>query len=72
MNVDPTAERPIVHAAPRVRMPLAAVITGLSEKAMRRKIEEGKWLEGRQYHRDPDGNVWIDIPAVMIWVGGGR
>ena len=57
-----------IQAAPRVRLPLAEAITGLSQKAMRRKIEDGKWLEGRQYHRDPDGNVWIDIKGVMQWV----
>jgi hypothetical protein len=57
-----------VQPAPRVRLSLAAAITGLTEKAMRRKIEEGKWLAGREYHRDPDGNIWIDVKGVMQWV----
>lgn len=57
-----------VAPAPRVRLPLGAAITGLSVKAMQRKIQEGKWLEGREYHRDPDGNVWMDVKGVMQWV----
>jgi hypothetical protein len=35
---------------------------------MQRKIQDGKWIEGREYHRDPDGNVWVDVPGVMRWV----
>lgn len=31
-----------VHPAPYVTVALAATITGLSEKAIRRKMEEGK------------------------------
>jgi hypothetical protein len=58
-----------VHPAPCVRLPLAATVTGMTVKAMQRKIEDGKWLEGREYHRDPDGNIWVDIKGVMRWVG---
>lgn len=70
-----TAARPDavvqVALAPRVRVPLAALALGLSEKAIQRKIEDRKWREGRQYFRDPDGNVWIDIKGVMSWIDGG-
>jgi hypothetical protein len=59
-----------VALAPRVRVPLAAAATGLSEKAIQRKIEERKWREGKEYHRDPDGNLWIDIKGAMAWVAG--
>lgn len=58
-----------VVAAPYVRIPLAAAMTGLSEKAIRRKIEEGKWLEGRQYVRR-DGEVYISIRGYTQWVEG--
>lgn len=57
-----------VALAPRVLIPVAAQATGLTEKAIRRKIEEGIWIEGKQYHRDPQGGIWIDIKGVMTWV----
>lgn len=57
-----------VALAPRVRIHLFAASTGLTEKAIRRKIEEGKWLEGKEYHRDPDGGIWIDVKGAMRWV----
>ncbi|WP_106854551.1 excisionase [Caballeronia novacaledonica] len=38
-----------------VTIPLAAALTGLSEKAIRRKIEEGRSIEAREYRRAPDG-----------------
>lgn len=46
----------------------AAEALGLTEKAIRRKIDEGVWLEGRQYHRAPDGRIYVDIPGVARWV----
>lgn len=58
-----------VAPAPYVRIPLAAAMTGLTEKAIRRKIEEGKWLEGRQYVRR-DGEVYISIRGYTQWVEG--
>lgn len=69
-----TRDSTVVQLAParRVLLPLAAQITGLTEKAMRRKIQEGKWLEGREYLRDPDGRLWVDIEGVMRWVGRGQ
>lgn len=38
---------PPVAAAPYVTVSLAATIPGLPEKAIRRKIQEGKWTSGR-------------------------
>lgn len=57
-----------VAPAPYVTVPLAAAITGLSEKAIRRKIEDGKWVEGREYRRAPDGGVFISIKGYQQWV----
>jgi hypothetical protein len=69
--MSPTTDNPAVMVAPApyVRIPLAAAMTGLSEKAIRRKIEEGKWLEGRQYIRR-DGEVYISIRGFTQWVEG--
>lgn len=54
--------------APYVTIPVAAVITGLTEKAIRRKIEDGKWLEGREYRRSPDGGIFISVKGFVAWV----
>lgn len=64
---------PIVgaHPAPYVTVALAALITGLSERAIRRKMEDGKWLEGREYMRSPDGGIFISIKGYVAWVERG-
>ena len=58
----------VLQPAPYVTIGLAAVITGLSEKAIRRKIEDGKWIEGREYRRSPDGGIFISIKGYSQWV----
>lgn len=63
--------RPVVSLgplAPRVRIPLAAQALGMSVKAIQRKIEDRKWRLGKECFRDPDGNLWVDIKAVMLWI----
>lgn len=57
--------------APYVTVPLAAEATGLSEKAIRRKIEDGKWLDGREYRRSPDGGIFISMKGYAQWVENG-
>jgi hypothetical protein len=57
-----------VAPAPYVTVALAAMITGLTEKAIRRKIEEGKWIEGREYRRSPDGGIFISLKGYQQWV----
>lgn len=59
-------------AARFVRIPLASQLTGYTEKAIRRKIEEGVWLEGREYKRAPDGNLLIDMEGFAKWVESPR
>jgi hypothetical protein len=49
----------------------AATALGTSQKAIRRKIEEGVWLEGYEWHRR-DGRIWIDLRGVARWVRGER
>ncbi|KML61117.1 excisionase [Burkholderia cepacia] len=56
----------LIAPAPYVTVALAAVITGLTEKAIRRKIEDGKWLEGREYRRSPDGGIFISIMGYQL------
>ena len=67
MNESPIAVAP----APYVVIPLASIVTGLSEKAIRRKIEVGVWLEGREYVRGPDGHIYISIEGYTAWVEAG-
>lgn len=52
-------------------IPAAAIALGTSQKAIRRRIEEGTWLEGHEYHRR-EGRVWIDLRGVAEWVRGRR
>jgi hypothetical protein len=68
-----TAPQAIVQLAPApyVTIPLASSITGLTEKAIRRKIEDGKWLDGREFRRSPDGGVFISIKGYQAWVEKG-
>lgn len=58
----------MLTAAPYVQIPLAAIITGYTEKAIRRKIEEGIWIEGREYRKAPDGHILISIEGYRKWV----
>lgn len=58
------------QAAPFVTVNLASAMTGLSDKAIRRKIGDGKWIEGREYRRSPDGGIFISIAGFVNWVEG--
>lgn len=62
-------ETVIVHPAPVVTVKLAAQLTGLTERAIRRKIQDGKWIEGREYTRSPDGGIFIVLANVAKWAG---
>lgn len=64
-------EAPILVAPPPyVLIPVAAAITGYSEKAIRRKIDEGVWVEGKHYRKAPDGRIHISIRGYTKWVEG--
>lgn len=72
-----TAEAQIARAvqvtpAPYVTIALAAIMTGLTEKAIRRKIEDGKWLEGREFRRSEDGGIFISMQGYARWVERGQ
>lgn len=51
-------------------IPLFCSLTGYSVKAVQRKIEEGRWVEGRIYRRAPDGRVTVNLQAYYRWVAG--
>jgi hypothetical protein len=60
---------PVMVAPARfVTIDLASKLTGLSEKAIRRKIEDGWWLEGQEYRRQADGRIYIDLRGYERWV----
>lgn len=45
-------------------------LTGYSEKAVRSKMTRGDWLEGRVFHKAPDGRVLMDMKGYEEWVLG--
>ncbi len=51
-----------------VTINLAATLTGLSAAAIRKRIERGQWLEGKEWRRGPDGRIWIDTKGITAWV----
>ena len=53
-----------------VRIRKAAELTGYTEKAINRKIDDGIWLEGALWHKAPDGSRIIDMEAYEKWVLG--
>lgn len=57
-----------VAPAKYVKLPLFEALTGYTEKAVRRKIEEGIWIEGRQYVRAPDGHILVSMEGYYQWV----
>lgn len=62
------AEAVLVAPAPYVTINLASAITGLTRKAIERKIEDGKWIEGREFRRSPDGGIFVSIEGYRKWV----
>lgn len=66
---------PVARSSPGadyVTIPVAAAMTGYTPKAIRRKIEAGVWLEGREFRRAPDGHVLISVKGYESWVERGR
>lgn len=61
-----------VHMAPNPVISKFCELTGYSVKAVEKEIEKGVWLEGREFHRAPDGRLVIDIEGYNRWVRGER
>lgn len=55
-----------------VTIPLAATLSGLTPKAIERKVADGKWLEGKEWIRAPDGHIMISREGVKSWVEKGQ
>jgi hypothetical protein len=53
-----------------VRIKKFIELTGYTEKAVRGKIHEAVWLEGKHFRRAPDGNICINLEAYDAWVRG--
>lgn len=53
-----------------VTIDLCPFVFGLTRKAVEGKIARGQWVLGRQYHRDPQGGIWISRKGVRAWVVG--
>jgi hypothetical protein len=51
-----------------VLIPVFATMTGYTDKAIRRKIEEGVWIENKHYRRAPDGRITMNVPEYYKWV----
>lgn len=46
----------------------AATMVGLTEEAIRKRVQRGVWLEGREWVRDPLGRIMLDTEALDRWV----
>lgn len=51
-----------------ILIPVFASLTGYSEKAVRRKIEDGVWLESKHFKKAPDGRITMDLQEYYKWV----
>ncbi len=51
-----------------VLIPLFCTLTGYTEKAVRRKIQSGVWLQDQQWRKAPDGHILIDMEGFHKWV----
>lgn len=60
-----------IAPAAYVTIRLFAAMSGLTEKAIRCKIDQGKWVEGREYRRSVDGGVFISVKGFERWVEKG-
>jgi hypothetical protein len=58
----------IVQPDRYVTIALAATLTGLSVRAIERKIASGTWAEGMEYRRCPDGTLRVDMEGYRRWV----
>jgi len=53
-----------------VLIPVFSTLTGYTEKAIRRKIQDGVWVQGKHYRKAPDGRVAMNLQEFYRWVEG--
>ena len=61
-----------VAPARYLRIQKFSELTGYTQKAVTRKIEDGVWIEGKEYRRAPDGCICVDLEGYYRWVEVGR
>jgi len=61
-----------ITPADLVTLTLFESVTGYTEKAVRRKIEDGVWLERREFYRAPDRRILINMEGYYAWARGER
>jgi len=66
-----TADQVWLAPAGFVTVRLASMLTGLSQPAISGKIREGKWVQGREFVRAPDGGIFISLRGFERWVCAG-
>jgi hypothetical protein len=55
-----------------VRIKKFVEMSGYTAPAIYNKIQEGVFVEGREYRRAPDNQVLIDMEGFERWVEGGQ
>ena len=66
------APQPVFLAADRyVTIKVYSAISGFTVKAIQRKIENGVWVERREFVRAPAGHIFIDREGVQQWLTRG-
>ena len=63
-------EGPVLVAPARyVRLgAVASACTGITKRAMERKIESREWEKGREWIIGPDGRRYLDLRGYEAWV----
>lgn len=61
-------ESVVVNVNRNCSVMLAAAVLGKSEGALRKLIERGIWIEGKHWHRDEVGSIWVHLPEVNQWI----
>jgi hypothetical protein len=67
-SVSPSPRAAFPQLVKYVQLPIFEALTGYTRKSIRRKIEEGVWLEGQEYRRAPDGRILVDLDGYQKWV----
>jgi len=58
-----TAQPSVVTPSRYVTIDPFSTVTGLTPAAVRKSIERGVYLEGKQFRCAPDGRIWMDLPG---------
>ena len=60
---------PAVHVQ-WILIPVFCALTGYTDKAVRRKIADGIWIQGKHYQKAPDGHITMNLMGYYKWVEG--